>query len=417
MSDLLERLAAANPVCECEPPSIEEVWRKISGPDASLPPGGPRRRRRRSLDVRGVLPAITALAISMLVVIVVVMPLLGARHGRARGAASGASSYPRTTVDPAGQEVAAQQLAGRVGAVVAIDPRTGAVKVLYGSRSPGGAAQRTAGIGAGLVAAEAEYPPAGTFDVVTATAALDIGRYTPHSRTAGPSPLVVSGAPLHNTEDESFGPITLTQALDDSVNTVFAQVGETVGRQTMASYMKRFGFYASPALNAPSVPIPASGVRVHGRLTLPTDPRVDLGRLAIGQGGLTVTPLQMAMVVSAIAHGGQLMNPRLTGPESTLSGHVMKPATARAVASMMRDVVMRGTATPAHLKGVQVAGKTGNAEIGGGRSDPWFIGFAPADHPTIAIAVVLRNVRGGYGGTDAAPIARRVLQTLLAARP
>ncbi len=413
MSDLLERLAAANPVRECEPPSIDDVWRKVSELDASPRAGRPARPRRRSLGGRGVAPALAAVAIPIIVVSAIVIPLLGA-HGRSGPAAVGGGGNIWATVDPAAQGLAAQELAGRVGAIVAMDPRTGAVRVLYGNQRTGQPGTAPSAASFLAAAAKAQYPAAGTFDLVSATAALDTGLYTSRSRIAGHSPIVVSGTPLHNAQDQSFGPITLTEALDESVNTVFAQVGEAVGRQTMTAYMERFGFYASPA-SSPSIGrLPASGVRIHGRLALPNDPRVDLGRLAIGQGGLTVTPLQMAMVAAAIADGGQLMDPHLAGARPTLPRRVMKPATARGLASMMRAVVAQGTGTAAGLKGVQVAGKTGTAQVGAGRSDPWFVGFAPAEHPTVAIAVVLSNVRGGYGGTDAAPIARQVIQKLLA---
>jgi peptidoglycan glycosyltransferase len=379
LSDLLERLGAANPVPECDPPTIDDVWLKVSAPE--IRPA--RRWAARSLVA---FPGVASIAILTMVVIAIVVPLLGARHARSRPSAPAAGA---PTLDAAAQAVAAQQLAGRAGAIAAIDPRTGAIRVLYGNPS-----------------SAVEYPPGGTFDVVSAAAGVDTGAYTPRSRIDGRSPLIVSGTPLHNSEGASYGPITLAQALQDSVTTVFAQVGEKVGREAIATYMRRFGFYAAP--------MPASGVRIDGRLAPPTDPRVDLGRVAIGRGGLSASPLQMAMVAAAVADLGKLMTPHETAGRPTLLARVMSAATARVLAQMMSDVVANGTATQLGLDGVRVAGKTGTADVGGGRADAWFIGFAPAAHPTIAIAVVLGHLRGGYGGTDAAPIARRMLQLLLA---
>jgi len=401
MNDLLERLAAVNPVPECEKPSIEEVWRKVAELDAR--PRVARTRRRIGLSSRPVraLPVLAALAIPMIVVLVVAIPLLDARHTLIGPTAPGVS-HARTSLDAAAQRVAAQQLAGRVGAVVAIDPRTGAIKAMYASSSPGPATQ-------------AEYPPGAAFEIVTAAAALDSGLYRPNTLIAGPSPLSVSGVPLQNEGNESFGRITLTKALTYSVNTVFAQVGQTIGRRRMARYMKRFGFYSAPQLGEPASKLPASGTRLGGKLVLPTSRLVDLGRLAIGEGELAVTPLQMAMVAAAVADGGKLIAPRLDS-RATNQGRVVKPATARELEQMMSDVVAQGTGTPAGVAGVRIAGKTGTAPVGApgsGQTDPWFIGFAPASHPTIAIAVALQGVHGGFGGTDAAPIAAKVIEALL----
>jgi peptidoglycan glycosyltransferase len=375
--------------------------------------------RQRGSVGRAVL-AIASVAIPTIVVLAITIPLLGAHHHTLGSTSPGNGNF-KSTLDPAGQRVAAQQLAGRIGTVAVIDPRTGAIKVLYGNPPEGAGGPGPGGAGASTLvrAAGTEYPPGGAFEIVTAAAALDTGRYTPESRIAGPSPLIVSGAPLRNDANQSFGPITLTRALDYSVNTVFAQVGSAVGRQTMARYMARFGFYASPRLDSASDRPAPSGVRRDGSLVEPTSGLVDLGRLAIGQGGLTATPLQMAMVAAAVADDGRLMAPHLETTAPTLQSQVVKPSTAQALARMMGEVVKQGTATAAALAGLGVAGKTGTAHVGAAGSnytDPWFIGFAPAKDPTIAIAVALSDVKGGFGGTDAAPIAAKVIQALLAHR-
>jgi peptidoglycan glycosyltransferase len=155
--------------------------------------------------------------------------------------------------------------------------------------------------------------------------------------------------------------------------------------------------------------------------------KVDVGRVAIGQGGLLTTPLQMAMVASAVANGGSLMRPTLTDRVVDREGRtvddvepeelsqVMKRATAREVGDMMADVVREGTGTAGALEGISVAGKTGTAQIdiAADVNQPWFIAFAPRDRPKIAIAVTVERQQGGTGGTTAAPVAKAVLQELL----
>jgi penicillin-binding protein A len=347
-----------------------------------------------------------------------------------------------TTLDPAAQRVATQQLqaTGLRGSVVALDPRTGAVKAMVSVPGydpnqigkPGVFKQlNSPGSGSPLLnrATQASYPPGSTFKVLTAAAAIDSGRFTPSSTINGDSPKTISGAPLRNDGGISWGDITLTKALTYSVNTVFAQVGGQLGIGTMADYMKRFGFYRKPPLDYPADQRIASGERQNGRRLLPpTSGLIDVGRMAIGQDKLTVTPLQMAMVVSAVADGGTLMTPHLTDrivdPDgrtvTTISPSVMsrpiKPATASALNQMMRTVVEEGTGTAVQLPGIDVAGKTGTAEVGTAAqnlTDPWFVAFAPANAPRIAIAVALERSQGGFGGTVAAPIARAVLQQLL----
>jgi penicillin-binding protein A len=338
-----------------------------------------------------------------------------------------------TTLDPKAQQVAQQALAGRAGSVVALDPQTGAVKVMYANpgynsnhpfascSAPGCELNRST---------QGQYPPGSTFKVVTATAAIDSGKYTPNSVVNGKSPVTISGVPLSNDNSQSFGPISLTTALTYSVNTVWAQVAESLGTGTMTKYMKRFGFYSKPPLDYPPNQIYSSRPYApSGRPYLPGSPNEDIGRIAIGQGGLLVTPLQMAMVAAAVANHGKLMAPRFTNRivdqdgrtvqtiQPSVYSQVMKPSTATEVGQMMKDVVDEGTGTPAQLgSGIPFAGKTGTASVGltgSGLTQPWFIGFAPIDNPKVAIAVTVERSQGGFGGTVAAPIAKDVVQTLL----
>jgi peptidoglycan glycosyltransferase len=336
-----------------------------------------------------------------------------------------------TTLDPKAQQVAIDGLAGRAGSVVAIDPRTGAVKVMYAN--PGYDNNHPDATGPGIStlnrSTQAQYPPGSTFKVVTATAAIDSGKYTPNSVVNGDSPKTISGVPLQNDGNQSFGGIDLIKALTFSVNTVWAQVAESVGRSTMTRYMKRFGFYSKPPLDYPADQMIASRVlSPTGRPYPPGSPNEDIGRIGIGQGGLAVTPLQMAMVAAAVANKGVLMEPRLTAKAVNQDGRtvetihpkvynkVMSPQTAAEITDMMRRVVEEGTGTPAQLGGISVAGKTGTASVGvqgANLTQPWFIGFAPVGDPKIVVAVTVERTVGGFGGTVAAPIAKNVIQTLL----
>jgi peptidoglycan glycosyltransferase len=343
----------------------------------------------------------------------------------------------RLSVDLGAQRAALAGLNGRKGAVVAIEPATGRVRALVSvpgydpqallRRDTRAALDRDPNAPLLNRATQAGYPPGSTFKVVTATAALDSGRFTPQSRVNGDSPKEISGVPLANDGGVSYGDIDLTTALTHSVNTVWAQVAEKVGKATMADYMRRFGFNADPPLDYPSDQIFPSGEYRNGALLPPTSRFVDVGRMGIGQDKLRVTPLQMAMVAAAVANGGELMRPTLTQSvvdpdgrvvdrvEPERERRVMSERTAADLTRMMENVVREGTGTAAALEGIDVAGKTGTAEIvpESDINQPWFIGFAPSGAPKIAVAVTIERSQGGQGGTEAAPLAQAVMQELL----
>jgi peptidoglycan glycosyltransferase len=347
----------------------------------------------------------------------------------------------RTTLDPKAQRIATDAIAklGKDGAAVALDPRTGEVKVMASVPGydpnivkDGKALSRlsTDNTNKPLVNRAVQFgdAPGSTFKVVTATAAIDTGRFTENSPVDGKNDVKISGVPLANDFGQSFGTIDLRTALAKSVNTVYAQVGERVGKATMKEYMERFGFDRKPKLDYPKDSMSASVVAPSppGHPVPPTSRFVDLGRMSIGQGGLQATPLQMAQVAAAVANGGKLMRPHITDrvidPDGRTSetvqpkvqSTVMKPSTAAAVTDMMTAVVQSGTGTQAQIPGTQVAGKTGTAEteIGGKINNVWFIGFAPAKSPRVAVAVYVRGVQG-FGGAFAAPIARDIMEELL----
>lgn len=342
-----------------------------------------------------------------------------------------------TTIDLDAQRVALEQLAGRKGAVVALEPDTGRVRVMASVpgfdansvRDPKTFRQLNRDEDSPLFnrATQASYAPGSTFKVVTAAAALDTGRYTPDSIVDGNSPREISGVPLANFGDKSWGDITLTTALTNSVNTVFAEIGEDLGKATMAKYMTRFGFYAKPPLDYPGDQMLASGEYAKGRLLEPESRLIDVGRMAIGQDKLQVTPLQMATVAGVVANGGVRVAPRLTEKVVDRDGRVveriepeeeervMSARAAGELGQMMENVVREGTGTAAALSGIDVAGKTGTAEKNPSTdlNQPWFIGYAPAEDPQVAIAVTIEDSIGGQGGTVAAPVAKAVLEALL----
>jgi len=342
-----------------------------------------------------------------------------------------------TTLDPAAQRAAISALAGQQGAIVALDPRTGAVKALVSEPGfdPGklGSSARLATLNSDqsrkpLVnrVTQFGYAPGSTFKVVTASAALDTGAFSPQSSIDGRDNVPISGVGLANDNHASYGTIDLTTALEKSVNTVYAQVAERLGKAVIARYMERFGFDHKPALDYPASEMSSSGEYRNGVLLSPRSTYVDVGRMGIGQDKLAVTPLQMAEVAAAVANGGRLMAPHITDrivdPDGrtvtqvspSLQSVVMKRSTASQVNTMMQAVVDSGTGTAAQISGIKVAGKTGTAEtqLGNTVNNVWFIAFAPADRPRVAIAVTLQRVTGLAGAT-AAPVAKQVLQAML----
>lgn len=347
----------------------------------------------------------------------------------------------RTALDPKAQQMALDEIAqvGSSGAAVALDPRSGAVKVMASTPTYNPNTIADKGVLSAASTDERNKPlvnralqfgaaPGSTFKVVTSTAAIDTGAFSPGSAVDGDSGQKFSGVALANDFNEDFGRIDLKTALAKSVNTAFANVGEKLGKSTMKTYMERFGFDAKPELDYPEDSMSASVVAPNppGHAVSPTSRFVDLGRMSIGQGGLQATPLQMAQVAAAVANDGKLMKPHLATRvidrdgrtvdtiEPEVQSDVMKASTAAAVTDMMVGVVQSGTGTKAQIPGIQVAGKTGTAEteFGAKVNDVWFIGFAPADNPRVAVAVTVKGVVG-FGGDLAAPIARDLMEELL----
>jgi peptidoglycan glycosyltransferase len=340
----------------------------------------------------------------------------------------------RTNLDPAAQREALAGLAGRAGAVVALEPSTGRVRVMANvpgfnpNTVPEQLPALRKGRGGSLFnrATQGRYAPGSTMKVVTAAAALDAGLYKPDSFLSGRDGVPISGVPLHNYGGENFGSISLTDALTNSVNTVFGQIGEKLGKSTMLKYMRRFGFQRQLPVDLPSFQVATAGLVQPGRVLTAGD-NWDVGRVAIGQEPhLFVTPLQMAMVAAAVGNKGRMMQPHLgdkiIAPDGRLrtsirpreQSVVMSESAASDLAGMMTNVVKSGTGTGGALSGIQVAGKTGTADNPNGGNVAWFIAFAPVKDPKVAVAVVIEQTNQSQtGGEVAAPIAARVMRAVL----
>jgi penicillin-binding protein A len=346
----------------------------------------------------------------------------------------------RLTMNLGAQKAAYDALAGRCGAVAALDVKTG--KLLVAASSPTYNPNLVEGK-YGLInriqapcrpvaplynrATKGLYPPGSTFKVVTLSAALESKKYTPESDFVDPGYCEVYGKRVNNYDTTSpFGRLNLAQALQYSVNSVFCNIGKALGAKAIVAQSKKFGFYELPPLETPADERASSGLYKGGRLFDPEQNfEVDPGRYAFGQERNLVTPLQMAMVAAGIANDGVVMRPYVVDRIVSPKGKVVKRTrpeeyrravsvdTARTIQGLMENVVRAGTGTAARIGGLTVGGKTGTAETGiAGSNTVWFICFAGRDKPEVALAVVVEQ-QNSTGGETAAPIARDVVQALL----
>lgn len=353
-----------------------------------------------------------------------------------------------TTLHPRVQAAAREALGARTGAVAAWDPSTGEVLALWSNpsydpnvlsshdpdevrtewqRLEGDADQPQLNR-----ATQAWYPPGSTFKVVTAAAALENG-IGPDQTFPDPERQTL---PLSNASIGNFGggtcnggqPISLARALQMSCNTTFAQLGLQLESDKLVAQAERFGLNQDWDFD-----LPLLTSRIPGGMDAPST-----AQSAIGQRDVRVTPLQMAMVAGAVANEGKLLRPRLIRRVEDFAGRiiaqyepdplifpgkadpqVMTPENARLLRDLMVGVVESGTGRRARIPGVRVGGKTGTAQNGEDPPFAWFIGFAPAERPRVAVAVVVEGGGGlgdeATGGALSAPVARAVMQAALAA--
>ncbi|WP_329194528.1 penicillin-binding transpeptidase domain-containing protein [Streptomyces sp. NBC_01435] len=348
-----------------------------------------------------------------------------------------------TTVKDSVQRAAYEGLGGRRGAVAAVEPSTGKILALVSAPSydPGqlsGTGSSVTDAWARLNASKSQpmlnrairqtYPPGSTFKIVTAAAALDANVVTdPDEDTGTPSPYVLPGTTttLPN-EAQGCENASLAEAIRVSCNTVMADLGVRVGLDGMVDAVRKFGF------NDTGLRIPSGVAKSNFDTSMTKD---QLALSSIGQFDTTATPLQMAMVASAVANGGDLKYPYLVDRTTTHSGstvrrngshsyhQAMNPRTAMQLRKMMVDVVENGTGSNAAIEGVTVGGKTGTAQHGidnSGRPYAWFISWAQpprSAEPAVAVAVVVEDAAANRadisGGGSAAPIARSVMAAAL----
>jgi peptidoglycan glycosyltransferase len=363
-----------------------------------------------------------------------------------------------TTLKPGTQTLAERLLAGRCGAVVAMNLKTGAVYALASSPTynanvlllPHGQAKvakisgaSNCGPGSAELnrATQGLYPPGSTFKTVTASAALNSGKVTPTTPFYDPGYCIEyanqvknSGSPDSPSGVEVFGNVDFSTAFANSINSVFCNVGKQIGASLILDYAKRYGFYSSPPLDLPAGSVAPSGLYQAPKhrpryLWFPPNPstQVDPGRLAFGQERMLVTPLQMALVAATIGNHGRepiaSLVRKVTAPNGSVIsrttpsflGHPITAKTAAELNQMMQLVVTSGTAAGVGFPpSLNVAGKTGTAELNMGTIyDSWFVCFAPASDPTYAVAVLVEKQPNGFGATYAAPIAKAILENLM----
>jgi peptidoglycan glycosyltransferase len=364
-------------------------------------------------------------------------------------------AHVRLTLDLALQQVAQEALGDRPGAVVLLDPRTGAVLALatyprfdpnqlvlpeVASAEDVAQAQMvwqslTQQADSPLLnrATQGRYPPGSVIKTLTAAAAIDSGLLpSPEAQVTCPNRLnTEAGAPpvvnaVENLAARTGDPSDLRRVYAWSCNTAFAQIGLSLGTERFISYAEKFGLGLGDAPGEPALrDIPAAAGTIANDTAFLQRP-VALADTAFGQGQALVTPLDMAQMVALVANNGVMMRPYLVqevrvGDQTRFTaqpeaiGQVMQAQAAAQLREIMRSSVEFGYAKPVTLPGVTIGAKTGTAEAPGGAPHSWFVAIAPVEQPRFAIAVIVE--RGGEGSRNALPVAREVLAAALGVQP
>jgi peptidoglycan glycosyltransferase len=292
----------------------------------------------------------------------------------------------KATIDPKLQGAAVNALAAQLGGVAVLDPGTGEVLALAG------------------LAFSGLQPPGSTMKVVTVTAALEAKIVNRGSTFPVVTSANVGGQTISNAGGEACGG-NLREVFAESCNSVFAPLGVKLGAKRLVDAAQRFGFNEPTGIPGAEVNTIETPAEMGGN-------DAEIGSSAIGQGKVQATALGMASVAQTIANDGVRLKPVLVKGQKAAAVRVTTPRVARKVRNLMIGVVNFGTGTSAAIPGVKVAGKTGTAELGGGlKEDAWFVAFAPARRPKLAVGVLA--VQAGFGGDVAAPIAKAILEPAL----
>ncbi len=326
------------------------------------------------------------------------------------------------TISHSLQKYAYEQMNGRSGAAVAIDPNTGEVLALVSLPDFDPSSAELEKSWNGIVENEESpllarataglYAPGSTYKTVTLAAAYENGMSGKVFDDTGS--FTLGSIQVDNYGGKAYGEISIEDAFKVSSNQVFCTVGHELGSETMLDISKRFGIGSEPEFDIPM----SKSVVQYKKMS-----NADASLVAIGQGQLLTTPLHMAMICGAVANGGNLMRPYMVGSVTKnnvivsearpkVSGKAISPDCAEYITEQMTETVRGGTATRAAISGISVAGKTGTAENEQGKDHAWFVGFAPAENPQIAVAVIL-EYSGGSGGDTAAPIAGNIMRKYL----
>jgi penicillin-binding protein 2 len=348
----------------------------------------------------------------------------------------------RLTIDKGLQRTLVEALADEVGSGIFMDPNTGAVLAL--ASTPGydpnvftAPVSRTTWMS--LIndtrhpltdrAISSFYAPGSTFKVLMTIAGLESGAITPSTTISCPGSVTIYGRPFLCWKKGGHGIVDVHRALVQSCNDFYYLLGKKMGIETITKYAKMFNVGEITGIDIPGE-TRGNPPSVEWKERTRKEPWYpgDTISVSIGQGLLAVTPIQMATMISAVANGGSLVRPHLARDTNTPSVKLpVSPETLAIIRDALADVVEEGTATKAQLGPIHVAGKTGTAQVfkkSAGidadklpkdeRDHAWFIGYAPAEKPEIAFAIVVEH--GGHGGTTAAPVARKVLETFFADR-
>ncbi len=331
------------------------------------------------------------------------------------------------TINSRLQQRAHALMRGKRGAVIAIDPRDGALLALY-SAPTYDAATITKSEEAYNVFTydpakpeinrplQGMYPPGSVFKIFTAAAAVDAGLADPGKKLHCAGAERIAGTLVRCRKAAGHGDLTLRRALADSCNVAFAKLGDELGPDRFRSYVKQFHL-----LDAANLPLPTSTGRMADFKGFKGN--MQLVEASFGQGATLITPLSIARLTAALARGGEVIQPylvdhvqtpaatRLPSGRGKKLGRAVSPETAQAVAGMMRSVVEHGTAGVADIRGVRVAAKTGSAQNPSGDPHAWFTCFAPYDEPVVVVTVLVEN--GGSGARAAGPIAVEILRAAL----